>query len=140
MEQCVSADEKPPRNGLTSLRRSAEHGFTLVELMVALAVFSLVALTLIKLQGAIIRNSGEIAVRNVGQIVAHNLAVETLTDPRAPSLGESEGAVTNGGQQWRWRRVTKETADPKLVRIDIAVVDQTGRSAGVLTLARPIER
>ena len=67
-------------------RRSAEHGFTLIELMVALAVFSLVALTLLKLQGAIVRNSGEIGDRAVGQVVAHNLAVETLTDPRAPAI------------------------------------------------------
>jgi general secretion pathway protein I len=140
MEPCVLVDERPFKSGFPSWRRSVEHGFTLIELMVALAVFSLVALTLIKLQGAILRNSGEIATRNVGQIVAHNLAVGTLTDPRAPSLGLSEGTVVNGGQNWRWTRLTKETADPKLVRIDIAVVDQTGRSAGALTLARPMER
>ena len=98
-------------NGFTSLRRSAEIGFTLIELMVALAIFSLVALTLLKLQGTIVRNSGEIASQAMGQIVAHNMAVETLTDPRAPSLGKAEGMTDNGGKRWSWTRTTAATHD-----------------------------
>jgi len=117
----------------------AERGFTLIELMVALAVFSLVALTLLKLQGAIVRNSGVIGDQAVGQIVAHNLAVQTLTDPRAPAIGEEQGSEVNAGRTWRWVRDTSSTADPKLVRIDIAVLDQGGRPAGRLSLARPVQ-
>jgi general secretion pathway protein I len=113
-----------------SLDPRREAGFTLVELMVALAVFSLVALTLLKLQGTVVRNSGEIAARATGQIVAHNLAVEIMTDPRAPSLGT---------ESWRWVRQTKATADPTLVRVDIAVANALGQPAAALTLARPVE-
>lgn len=122
--------------GFKSLWRSAENGFTLIELMVALAIFSLVALTLLKLQGTIVRNSGEIASQAMGQIVAHNMAVETLTDPRAPSLGKAEGMTDNGGKRWSWTRTTAATADARFVRIDIAVSDEAGRPAGALTLAR----
>lgn len=113
-----------------------EAGFTLIEMMVALAIFSLVALTLIKLQGAILRNSGEIEAHALGQVVAHNMAVETLTDPRAPAIGTAQGQVVNGGRTWRWTRETKSTADPRLVRVDIAVRDEAGRPAGLLSLAR----
>lgn len=124
-------------HGFTSLKRSAEHGFTLVEMMVALAIFSLVALTLLKLEGAIVRNSGEIAAHELGQTVVRNLAVETLTDPRPPPLGKSEGVVQNGGQNWSWTRTAALTADPRLVRVDIAVRDTAGLPAGALSLARP---
>ena len=116
-----------------------ERGFTLIELMVALAIFSLVALTLLKLQGAIVRNSGEIASQALGQIVAHNMAVETLTDPRAPALGKAEGLTENAGKRWSWTRTTASTADQRLVRIDIAIRDEAGRPAGALTLARTTE-
>ena len=107
--------------------------------MVALAIFSLVALTLLKLEGAIVRNSGEIASQEMGQTVVHNLAVETLTDPRPPSLGKTEGFADNAGQHWSWTRMTALTADPRLVRVDIAVKDESGRPAGALTLARPAQ-
>lgn len=113
-----------------------ERGFTLIELMVALAIFSLVALTLLKLEGAILRNSGEIAAQSMGQIVAHNMAVETITDPRAPPLGQADGVTENGGKRWAWTRTTASTADARLVRIDILVRDEAGRPAGALTLAR----
>ena len=114
-----------------------ERGFTLVELMVALAIFSLVALTLLKLEGAIVRNSGEIASHAMGQIVAHNMAVETITDPRAPPLGKAEGVTDNGGRNWSWKRTTASTADARLVRIDIEIRDEAGRPSANLTLARP---
>ena len=114
-----------------------ERGFTLVELMVALAIFSLVALTLLKLQGTIVRNSGEIATQAMGQIVAHNLAVETILDPRPPPLGKSDGVTDNGGRNWNWSRTTASTADARLVRVDIEVRDEAGRPAALLTLARP---
>ncbi len=116
-----------------------EDGFTLVELMVALAIFSLVALTLLKLEGTIVRNSGEIASQAMGQIVAHNMAVETIIDPRAPPLGKTEGVTDNGGRNWKWTRKTASTADARLVRIDIEIRDDAGRPAGLLTLARPAQ-
>lgn len=105
-------------------------------MMVALAVFSLAALALLRLQGATVSSTAVIETRALGQIVANNLAVEALTDAVPPPLGKSEGAVENGGRQWRWTRITKRTADVRIVRIDIGVVDEFGRPGGALSLAR----
>jgi general secretion pathway protein I len=117
-------------------KRARERGFTLIEMMVALAVFSLAALALLRLQGATVTSTVAIETRALGQIVANNLAVEALTDAVPPPLGKSEGVVENGGRKWRWNRVTKRTADVRIVRIDIGVVDEFGRPGGALSLAR----
>jgi general secretion pathway protein I len=117
-------------------KRARERGFTLIEMMVALAVFSLAALALLRLQGATVTSTAVIETRALGQIVANNLAVEALTDAVPPPLGKSEGVVENGGRKWRWNRVTKRTADVRIVRIDIGVVDEFGRPGGALSLAR----
>jgi len=127
----VSNGDGPPAPNQT--------GFTLIEMMVALAIFSLVALTLLKLEGTIVRNSGEIGTQAMGQIVAHNMAVEILTEPRPPALGSEEGVTDNGGRHWTWIRTTALTADPRLVRVDLAVRDEGGRPAATLTLARPAQ-
>lgn len=115
-----------------------EDGFTLIELMVALAIFSLAALALLRLEGATLKSTATIADNAIGQIVVRNLAVQVLTDARAPAIGEAQGNVVNAGRTWRWVQNTKTTADPRIVRVDIRVLDDRGRGAGAISLARPI--
>lgn len=123
--------------GFTAMRRTAEHGFTLIEVMVALTVFSLAALALLRLEGATLANTGALENKAIGQIVARNIAVEALTDPVAPTLGVVSGEAVNAGRRWRWTRRTKQENEGRLQRIDIAVTDETGRSAGGLIIFRP---
>lgn len=123
----------------TPLNRSAEYGFTLLEMLVALVVFSLAALALVRLEGATIRNTADLETQVVAQMVARNVAVETLIDPRAPTLGKSDGDVENGGRKWRWQRQTALTADERIARVDVAVFDAEGQPAAKLTIVRPRE-
>lgn len=113
---------------------SDERGFTLLEMLVALAVFSLAALALLRLEGATVRQTGQLDERMLAQLVARNLAVETLTDPAPPPIGASSGETVNGGRKWRWSRVTSRTPDQRLVRVDISVA--TSRTPTVLTIVR----
>ena len=110
-------------------------GFTLLEMLVALAVFSLAALALLRLEGATVRQTGELDERMLAQLVARNLAVETLTDPAPPPIGQSGGDVVNGGRRWRWMRMTSRTPDQRLVRVDISV--SSSGAPTLLTIVRP---
>ena len=116
-----------------------EHGFTLIETLVALAIFSLAALALLKLEGATLSSTAMLTDRAVGQIVVRNLAVEVMSDLQAPEVGETTGSVVNAGRTWRWARLTRKTEDARIVRIDLTVTDDTGRSSGALSLARTVE-
>jgi general secretion pathway protein I len=116
----------------------SERGFTLIEILVALAVFSLAALALLRLQGATISNTAALEDKVIGQIVARNLAVETLTDPVAPSLGVTKGEEVNAGRSWRWTRQTSQQAQGRLQRINIGVTDEAGRFVGGLIIFRPV--
>lgn len=102
------------------MRRPAEQGFTLIELLVALAVFSLVVLALLNLAGENTRTAQLLQTRTLAAMVAENAAVEALISPEPPALGEAEGQVQLGGQDWVWRRITAP-ADQGLLRIDIQV-------------------
>ena len=116
-----------------------EGGFTLIETLVALAIFSLAALALLRLEGATLSSTAILTDRAVGQIVVRNLAVQVMTDARAPGIGETSGTVVNAGRTWRWARMTKQTEDPRIVRVDIAVTDDTGRASGALSMARTVD-
>src|SRR3546814_4644313 len=68
--------------------RGEEQGFTLLEMLVALAVFSLAALALVRLQGVTLHTAADLDSKAMGQIVARNLMVEVQTDPAPPRSEE----------------------------------------------------
>ena len=125
------------RHGRATPKRTG--GFTLIELMVALAVFSIAALALLRLEGATLSNTANLADRTIGQIVARNVAVEALTDPVPPTFGETRGTEENAGRTWRWIRRSIRQTDVNLQQIDISVVDDNGQPAGALTVFRPLQ-
>ena len=117
----------------------AEGGFTLIELVVALAVFSLAALALLRLEGVSLSSTARLQERLIGQIVARNVAVEALSDPEPPTMGVANGQEQNGGRLWRWTRRASAAPGPKLQRIDVAVADDRGTAAGTMTVFRPLQ-
>ncbi len=118
------------------MSRDNESGFTLLEMLVALAVFSIAALALLNLQTVTLTNTARISDRTIGQIVARNVAVEALTDPRPPAIGTESGQEINGDRPWNWVRVTDESPESRILQITVAVTDASGQRAADLTVFR----
>lgn len=111
-------------------------GFTLIELLVALAVFSLAAMALLNLSGENTRSAARVETRTLGGVVAENLAVEAMIDPRLAE-GDTDGMVPLAGREWRWSRSVRGV-DEGMLRIEIAVATDEGQAADrVLFRARP---
>jgi general secretion pathway protein I len=103
-------------------------GFTLVEMLVALAVFSLAAMALLSLSGESTRSAQRVETRTLGGMVAENVAVEAAIAPSAGE-GETSGQTALGGRSWQWTRAVVATEDPELLRIDVRVRDEEGQAA-----------
>ena len=106
-------------------------------MMVALAVFSLAAMALIRLEGATIRGATILDSTLTAQMVARNVAIEAVTDAQPPAIGVANGTERNGGRAWRWTRTTTPTGDTRILRIEVAVTDVDGSVQGSLTMVRP---
>lgn len=115
--------------------RRADGGFSLLEVLVALAIFSLAALALVNLAAQNSRTAAVLEERAYAQIVAENRIVEVM--PFWPSVGEATGVETQAGRRWRWTRRISATADAEVVRIDVAVSrDGSPQSLASLTAFR----
>lgn len=126
--------------GSKSVAEGREAGFTLVEMLVALAVFSLAALALLRLEGATVSGTARLHDQAVAQIVARNIAVETLTDPVAPAFGEESGQAVNADRTWLWTRRTSRSPEARIQQIEIIVRSDRGPEAASLTLFRRAAR
>lgn len=123
----------PDRGSRTAFR---EHGFTLIEMLVALAIFSLAALAILRLGGATAANSARLTDQALAQIVARNIAVEALTDPVPPAFGTEAGVTANAGRQWRWIRQVDRSPEPRVQLITVRVQGVGGPGMASLMLFR----
>ncbi|MBJ6982802.1 type II secretion system minor pseudopilin GspI [Luteimonas sp. MC1572] len=103
-------------------RRPCARGFSLIEMLVALAVFALAVLGLLNLAGESTRTAVAIEERVLAAVVADNVAVEAMTIDTRLLGDDAHGSETAGGRDWRWTRTVAATADASLLRVDITVM------------------
>lgn len=121
--------------------RAAPAGFSLVEMLVALAVFALAVLGLLNLAGESTRTAVAIEERVLAAVVADNVAVEAATLDVRDLADEASGREEAGGRDWRWTRRTSPTADPSLLRVDVRVLPPgEERVAAEVALFRSLPR
>lgn len=103
-------------------------GFTLIEMLVSMAVFGLAAMALLNLSGENTRSAARVETRTLGGVVAENLAVEAATLPSIAE-GTSSGRVELAGRRWTWTRAVVATDVAGMLRIDVRVSDAEGQAA-----------
>ncbi len=106
-------------------------GFTLVEVMFALAVFGLAALAALTVATQQISSTRYLQDRYFGQLVASNRLAEIssvgLGNGSWPPKNNDSGEVEFAGQTWFWQQLVLETITDDLRAVTIQVKrDQNG--------------
>lgn len=117
--------------------QTGQEGFTLIEMLVALAIFSIAALALMRLNIFSVTQAAAIADARIASLVVENEAAIAATDPRI-TLGQTRSSVINAGQRFDVVRRVTATEDKRLVRIDIAAAQLGGNGRAVLTIVRRV--
>ena len=96
-------------------------GFTLIEVLVALAVVAVALLGLTRVAAMQVGDFDALRERTLAGWVAANVLAEARLASALPSTGRSDGHVEFGARAWRWTRDVSATPDPDIRRVDIRV-------------------
>ena len=101
----------------------ARRGFTLIEVLIALAVVALALLGLTRVAAMQVHDFDALRERTFAGWVAANVLEETRLGASPPSTGRSDGRVELASRSWRWTRDVSTTPDPAIRRVDIKIFE-----------------
>ncbi len=107
-----------------SRRRAAappDAGFTLVEVLVALAIIAIALIAGFKASAALTDNAGRQGTVLLAQICAENRPTELRLARQLPAVGDSELACAQAERQFLVTQAVRPTPNPNFRRVEAAV-------------------
>ena len=106
---------------MNCVRRAAQ-GFTLVEILVALAVLAIALTAAARSLGAAIDTTVALRDRTLARWVAEDRLAQLELSKEWPDLDVKEGDADMGGRAFHWRQETGVTPAARMRRVDVSVL------------------
>ena len=110
-------------------------GFTLIEVLVALAIVAIALLSALRAAGQGTNNVGELRSRLLAGWVAENLLAEHRARADWLPLGIQRGSSRQGGLDFAWREEVIATPNPSFRRVDVRVYASADETHALAHLA-----
>lgn len=109
-----------------------EDGFSLIEMLAALAVLAIAGVALMNALTTSVRAASLAEDAALAGLAAENILSEQLATARGAAPGDRSGPYEIAGRRFDWRLETEPAGDPGLSRITLVVDTETGREAARL--------
>ena len=107
-------------------RAVSSGGFTLIEVIVALAILSIALIAALRGGAMATQNAGEIRLRLLADWVAQDRLEEHRARRDWLPFGTQSGEVAQGGMQFRWEEKVVTTPNAQFRRIEVRVFQVGG--------------
>ena len=106
---------------LRSASKSYNQGFTLIEVLVALAIVAIALSTIIAITSQDIMRVDSMQKRMFANWIAQNKLAENRLNNIKNSVGTKDGSIIYAGSEWTWEIVTSKSGIENLLRMDVSV-------------------
>lgn len=120
---------------MATWRCNKRAGFTLIEVLVALAIVAIALMSALRAAGQGTNTVGELRSRLLAGWVAENLLAEHRARRDWPPLGIQRGSGREGGLDFTWREEVISTPNPAFRRVDVRVFTPADESHSLAHLA-----
>ena len=108
------------------MMRRHKRAFTLVEVMVALAIIALSLTAIAAKMSRMIDTSNSMRERTYASWIAQNKITELRLANVIPEVTTTSGDIGYANSTWRWRAVVSESGIENLFRVDVEILDEDG--------------
>jgi general secretion pathway protein I len=115
-------------------QKIASQGFSLLEVLVALAVLAIALAAIIKVSGHYADNARYLSDKTLAHWVAMNVLTDLQIQDKWPDIGKQEGTAKMAERKWYWIINIEETPDKDLRRLEVQVYYHRQDSEPVTTL------
>ena len=112
------------RTGIPPARRLPSRGFTLLEVLVALAVTAIALAAGLRASGVLVDNADRLANVVAAQWCADNQLTEMRLQRIFPGVGDSDFSCEQLGRTYKGKLVTRPTPNPGFRRVDAVVTTE----------------
>lgn len=103
------------------MRNKSNFGFTLIEVIVAVAVIAFGLSATIKTVSTVTRNTAYLNEKIIATWVAQNAMALYELDIESNATKETSGSQEIAGIEWYWTKTLVDTEDPDIQRVEIDV-------------------
>ncbi len=111
-----------------------QKGFTLIEVLVAVAVLSFSLMAAIKVASEVTLSAIHMQEKTFAQWVAMNKVAELRLQKSWPSVGRSNGDLEYADRSWHWKVEVTSTQDASVRRAEVSVFPEVEKDAEAPTI------
>ncbi|TDP40168.1 general secretion pathway protein I [Idiomarina aquatica] len=119
--------------------KGSARGFTLIEVMVAMAIFGTAALAAVNAASSHLTSISQIQQKTFAQYVASNRLVELTLASQWPIEDNASGRMQMAEQDWQWQQQVVGTVTPDVVAVTVSV-SKPNQDGEIIALTRYVRR
>ncbi len=108
---------------------SRQRAFTLLEVLVALAIFATVAAAVLTAAASSVRNAARLEEKALAGWIADNQLIELQLQRPSPGTGRNQREISYAGRDWQLQEEIDSTSDPAMRRVTLWVAPRDRRSS-----------